>query len=126
MGTRSRNRTLRRIVDVLEKHKDKLSDLQCLDNRMTSSLSHSDRVSGQAAADIFDYFPGWIDKLSGEVYPVYRDNPYFQFLSVKKPVGVVARILPIPKSRLSKSGEQKLQSNANQGAKRRRSAPMRG
>ena len=94
MKARERQRYLLKIADLLEKHSEELSRIQCLDNGVPIKFSMSYRVSGQFAADIFRHFAGWIDKIEGKVHPVYTEDMPLQFLSMREPVGVVAGIIP--------------------------------
>lgn len=94
MRARERRHVLRRYVDLLERHSDELSNLQTLDNGMPITWSLVYRASGQYAADLFDHFTGWIDKINGEVYPQFTADNNLQFLSLREPVGVVAGIIP--------------------------------
>ena len=51
---------------------DELAQLQTLDNGIPYALSRTTRVSAKAAADIFDHYAGWIDKITGETHNVQR------------------------------------------------------
>ena len=52
------------------------------------------RASGEFAADLFDHFGGWIDKIAGEFHPQVSDEVALQFISMREPIGVVAAIIP--------------------------------
>jgi aldehyde dehydrogenase (NAD+) len=94
MKARDRTHVLLRIADLIDKHADELTDLQTLDNAIPIRFGRSYRVSGHLSADIFRHHAGWIDKIAGEVYPQYVDDPNFQFLAVREPIGVAVGITP--------------------------------
>jgi aldehyde dehydrogenase (NAD+) len=94
LRARERKRYLQRIVDLVRAHADELTELQTLDNGMPISYGRLYRVSGQMTADVFDHYAGWIDKITGDVYPQFSAESDFQFFSAREPVGVVAGIIP--------------------------------
>lgn len=94
LKARERKRLLQPLVALLHDHSDELSRVQTLDNGMPISFSRSYRVSGQFAADVFDHYLGWIDKLTGQTYPEFTDDNALQYLSFRRPVGVVAAVTP--------------------------------
>ncbi len=89
-----RKRIIQRIVDRIYKAEKELAYLQTLDNGIPINFSRNSRVSGRAAADVFDYFAGWIDKLNGETYPHFSEASNMHYMTFREPVGVVAAILP--------------------------------
>ena len=94
MAARERKRVLHPLVDLIYAHADELSELQTLDNGLPVTFGRSYRVSGQFCADVFDHYFGWIDKITGEVYPQFSATTPLQYLSFREPVGVVAGIQP--------------------------------
>jgi len=94
MKARERKVFIDRIVARVREHSDELSQLQTLDNGMPISWSSRYRVSGQFAADLFDHFGGWIDKITGEFHPQVSEEVSLQFISMREAVGVVAAIIP--------------------------------
>ncbi len=93
MRARDRIRAVRRVADLIREHLDELAALQTLGNAMPLAMSGSYGASGEIAADLFDHFAGWIDKITGSTYPTYT-GPDMQFLSLREPVGVVAAVIP--------------------------------
>jgi aldehyde dehydrogenase (NAD+) len=93
LPARERIAALRRIADLIRGHGAELAALQTLGNGMPLTMSESYGVSADIAADLFDHFAGWVDKLTGRTYPPYA-TPDLQFLSLREPVGVVAAIIP--------------------------------
>lgn len=93
MAAQDRKRILQPIIERIYAAEDVLAKLQTLDNGIPYLLSRSTRVSPRAAADIFDHFAGWIDKITGETYPSFGSGSNFQYLTFREPVGVVGAIL---------------------------------
>jgi aldehyde dehydrogenase (NAD+) len=94
MRARERKRIMQRIVDLILQHAVELSTLQTLDNGMPIKFSLHGRANATICADYFDHYAGWIDKLTGDVYPQYAEGVNLQMLTMRDPVGVVAAIIP--------------------------------
>lgn len=94
MKARERIRYLRRISDAIRAQGDRLTALQSLDNAIPSQFAGRYRTSAEFAADLFDHFTGWVDKLDGTVHPPFTDEVPLQALSVREPRGVVAALTP--------------------------------
>ena len=94
MKAKDRTRALLRIADLFSAHADELTQLQTLDNAIPIKFGTMYRVSGHLAADVFRHQAGWIDKLTGETYPQYAEEPNLQFLTMREPVGVAVGITP--------------------------------
>ena len=93
MPAQDRKRILQRFVEKVYAAEEEIAKLQTLDNGIPYTLSRSTRVSAKAAADVFDHFAGWCDKINGETYPVFSSASNMQYMSFREPVGVVAAIL---------------------------------
>jgi aldehyde dehydrogenase (NAD+) len=94
LKARERKRALQPLADALREHSTRLSGVQTLDNGMPIRFSSSYRISGEFAADIVEHYLGWIDKLTGQTFPQFTEEPALQYLSFRRPVGVVAAINP--------------------------------
>lgn len=94
LGARERKKIIQRIVDAIAEHAEELAYLQTLDNGIPINFSLNTRVSAHTAADIFDHYAGWIDKITGDTYPQYTDKANLHFLTYRDPVGVVGAIIP--------------------------------
>ncbi len=94
MRARERMHLLQRLVGLIHENADELNRLQVLDNGMPLSMSSSYGASAGMAADRIDHHVGWIDKLTGETFPVYSEGHPMQMLTLLEPIGVVAGILP--------------------------------
>ncbi|WP_083180642.1 aldehyde dehydrogenase [Hyphomonas sp. ND6WE1B] len=94
MSARERKRILQPIVEAIYAAEDEIAQLQTLDNGMPITFSKGGRVSGRVAADMFDHYAGWIDKITGETFPRYTDTTNLHYMTYREPVGVVAAITP--------------------------------
>lgn len=93
MAAQDRKRLLQVIIERIYAAEDDLAKLQTLDNGIPYRLGRTTRVSAKAAADAFDHFAGWADKINGETYPRFGSASNLQYLSFREPVGVVGAIL---------------------------------
>ncbi len=94
MGASERKRLLQPFVNLLHEHAEELAFLQTLDNGIPINFSLNTRVSAKNAADIFDHYCGWIDKITGQVFPKYTDAADLHYLTLREPVGVCGLIIP--------------------------------
>ncbi len=94
MRAHDRKRMLQPIVERIYAAEKEVAQLQTLDNGIPFTFSRNSRVSPKAAADIFDHFLGWIDKINGETYPQFSSASNMQYMTFREPAGVVAAILP--------------------------------
>lgn len=94
MRAQDRKRLLQPIVEHILAAEEEIARLQTLDNGIPYSFSRHTRVSAKAAADIFDHFLGWIDKLNGETFAQFSSASNLQYMTFRDPVGVVAAVLP--------------------------------
>lgn len=94
MRAQDRKRMLQPIVERIYAAEKEIAQLQTLDNGMPFTFSRNSRASAKAAADIFDHFLGWIDKINGETFPQFSSTSNMQYMTFREPVGVVAAILP--------------------------------
>ena len=94
MAARERKKILQKLVDRISDASEDLGYLQTLDNGIPINFSLNTRVSAVTAADIFDHYAGWIDKITGETYPQYTDTQNLHFMTYREPVGVVGAIIP--------------------------------
>lgn len=94
MAARERKRILQPIVEAIYAAEDEIAALQTLDNGMPITFSKGGRVSGRVAADMFDHYAGWIDKITGETFPQYTAATNLHYMTFREPVGVVAAITP--------------------------------
>jgi aldehyde dehydrogenase (NAD+) len=86
---RARAATLRRIGEIVRRHRAELATLIALENGKLYREALDDDMPD--TADVFDYYAGWTDKLYGETCPV--DGPFLNY-TLREPLGVCALIAP--------------------------------
>jgi aldehyde dehydrogenase (NAD+) len=89
MSARERGQLVSRIAARLMEKADEVARLETLHNG--KPISESRNIEIPAAAECFEYFAGWADKVMGETIPV-KGN-YLTY-TLREPVGVVAAIVP--------------------------------
>jgi aldehyde dehydrogenase (NAD+) len=89
LSARERGRLVRRLADRLMERADEVARLETLHNG--KPISESRNIEIPAAAECFEYYAGWADKVMGETIPV-KGN-YLAY-TLREPVGVVAAIVP--------------------------------
>jgi aldehyde dehydrogenase (NAD+) len=89
MSARERGRLVRRLADRLLERVDEVARLETLHNG--KPISESRNIEIPAAAECFEYYAGWADKVMGETIPV-KGN--YLVYTLREPVGVVAAIVP--------------------------------
>jgi aldehyde dehydrogenase (NAD+) len=89
MSARERGRLVRKLADRLMDKADEIARLETLHNG--KPISESRQIEIPAAAECFEYYAGWADKVMGETIPV-KGN-YLTY-TLREPVGVVAAIVP--------------------------------
>src|ERR1700704_3588548 len=89
LSARDRGRLIWKIGERLLERADEIARLETLHNG--KPIFESRQIEIPAAADCFQYFAGWADKIHGETIPV-KGN--FLTYTLREPVGVVAAIVP--------------------------------
>jgi aldehyde dehydrogenase (NAD+) len=89
MSARERGRLVRKMGERLLERADEIARLETLHNG--KPISESRHIEIPAAAECFEYYGGWSDKLMGETIPVKGD--YLTY-TLREPIGVVAAIVP--------------------------------
>jgi aldehyde dehydrogenase (NAD+) len=89
LSARERGRLVRKLADRLMERADEIARLETLHNG--KPISESRQIEIPAAAECFEYYAGWADKVMGETIPV-KGN-YLTY-TLREPVGVVAAIVP--------------------------------
>jgi aldehyde dehydrogenase (NAD+) len=89
MSRKDRGKALRAIAELIREHHAELATIESLDNGKLYKESYVDDVT--EAADLFDYYAGWVDKYYGEVNPVEGD---FVSFTTRDPIGVCGQIVP--------------------------------
>jgi acyl-CoA reductase-like NAD-dependent aldehyde dehydrogenase len=89
LSARERGRLVHRIATRLMERADEIARLETLHNG--KPISESRQIEVPAAAECFEYFAGWADKVVGETIPVKGNHLTY---TLREPVGVVAAIVP--------------------------------
>lgn len=89
MSARERGRLVRRLADRLLERADEVARLETLHNG--KPISESRHIEIPAAAECFEYYAGWADKVMGETIPVKGNHLTY---TLREPIGVVAAIVP--------------------------------
>ncbi len=89
LSARERGRLVRRLGERLMQRADEIARLETLHNG--KPITESRQIEIPAAAECFEYFGGWSDKVMGETIPVKGNHLTY---TLREPVGVVAAIVP--------------------------------
>ncbi len=89
MSARERGRLVSRLADRLMERADEVARIETLHNG--KPIFESRQIEIPAAAECFEYYAGWADKVMGETIPV-KGN-YLTY-TLREPLGVVAAIVP--------------------------------
>ncbi len=89
MSARERGRLVRKLADRLLERADEVARLETLHNG--KPISESRQIEIPAAAECFEYYAGWADKVMGETIPVKGNHLTY---TLREPIGVVAAIVP--------------------------------
>ncbi len=89
LSARERGRLVRRLGDRLLERADEVARLETLHNG--KPISESRHIEIPAAAECFEYYGGWSDKVMGETIPVRGNHLTY---TLREPLGVVAAIVP--------------------------------
>jgi len=89
LSARERGRLVRKLGERLLARADEVARLETLHNG--KPIAESRNIEIPAAAECFEYYGGWSDKVMGETIPV-KGN-YLTY-TLREPVGVVAAIVP--------------------------------
>lgn len=89
MAPSRRGRVLRKLADLVRKHRDELAQLETLDVGKTAF--DSGKIEIPTVANILDYYAGFADKVTGDTLP---SEAGVLRMTLREPIGVVAAITP--------------------------------
>jgi acyl-CoA reductase-like NAD-dependent aldehyde dehydrogenase len=89
LSARERGRLVRQLGERLMARADEIARLETLHNG--KPITESRHIEIPAAAECFEYYGGWSDKVMGETIPVKGNHLTY---TLREPVGVVAAIVP--------------------------------
>ncbi|HVO30830.1 MAG TPA: aldehyde dehydrogenase family protein [bacterium] len=84
-----RGKVLKRVADLIRKNLQEFADLETADTGKT--LFDSGKIEVPLAAELYEYYGGWADKVYGETVPMKANALGF---TLREPVGVVGLITP--------------------------------
>ncbi len=90
MSARERGRLVRKLGERLIERADEVARLETVHNG--KPISESRHIEIPAAAECFEYYGGWSDKVMGETIPVKGNHLTY---TLREPIGVVAAIVPV-------------------------------
>ena len=85
----ARRDALLRMADLIRQHAAELATLVTLDNGSPTILA---MAGSKACADNFTYYAGWVDKIGGDVIPVWPATALDY--AIHEPYGVIGAIIP--------------------------------
>ncbi|KAN0019103.1 hypothetical protein ACTFIU_002305 [Dictyostelium citrinum] len=88
MTAEDRGKLILKLADLIEKHKDNLSQLETLDNGKPLTASKGYDVT--QSEKTIRYFGGWADKIQGKTIPISNE---YTSMTRHEPIGVVAMIV---------------------------------
>ena len=89
LSARERGRLVRKLGERLLERADEIATLETIHNG--KPISESRHIEIPAAAECFEYYGGWSDKIMGETIPVKGNHLTY---TLREPIGVVAAIVP--------------------------------
>ena len=89
LSARERGRMVRKLADRLMEKVEEVARLETLHNG--KPINESRHIEIPAAAECFEYYAGWSDKVMGETIPVKGNHLTY---TLREPIGVVAAIVP--------------------------------
>jgi aldehyde dehydrogenase (NAD+) len=88
----TRRNLLLKLADLVEQHRDRLAEVESLDNGKPKHVADAADVA--LTIECFRYYAGWADKVGGKVIqPTQNSSSNFCF-TWKQPIGVVGQIIP--------------------------------
>ncbi|KAK5579738.1 hypothetical protein RB653_009424 [Dictyostelium firmibasis] len=88
MSSEDRGKLIMKLADLIDQHREHLSDLETLDNgKPLTAATNFDVIE---AARSLRYFGGWADKIQGKTIPISSE---FTSMTRHEPIGVVALVV---------------------------------
>lgn len=91
MNSVDRTRCLLRLADLMRANGEELSELETLDTG--KPIFESSKFDIPQAAECFEYYAGWVTKITGETIPVSKGGDAFAY-TLREPIGVCGQIIP--------------------------------
>ena len=91
MNSVDRTRCLLKLAELIRTHSEELSELETLDTG--KPIFESSKFDIPQAAECFEYYAGWVTKITGETIPVSKGGDAFAY-TLREPIGVCGQIIP--------------------------------
>jgi acyl-CoA reductase-like NAD-dependent aldehyde dehydrogenase len=91
MSSTDRTRVLLKLADLIRANMQELSELETLDTG--KPIFESSKFDIPQAAECFEYYAGWVTKITGDTIPVSRGGDAFAY-TLREPIGVCGQIIP--------------------------------
>ncbi len=91
MNSVDRTRCLLKLADLIRTNAEELSELETLDTG--KPIFESSKFDIPQAAECFEYYAGWVTKITGETIPVSKGGDAFAY-TLREPIGVCGQIIP--------------------------------
>ncbi|MEI8134046.1 MAG: aldehyde dehydrogenase family protein [bacterium] len=91
MNSVERTRCLQKLADLIRANAEELSELETLDTG--KPIFESSKFDIPQAAECFEYYAGWVTKITGETIPVSKGGDAFAY-TLREPIGVCGQIIP--------------------------------
>ncbi|MFI5263700.1 MAG: aldehyde dehydrogenase family protein, partial [Candidatus Kapaibacterium sp.] len=91
MNSVDRTRCLLKLADLIRANAEELSELETLDTG--KPIFESSKFDIPQAAECFEYYAGWVTKITGETIPVSKGGDAFAY-TLREPIGVCGQIIP--------------------------------
>ena len=91
MNSVDRTRCLLKLADLIRANAEEISELETLDTG--KPIFESSKFDVPQAAECFEYYAGWVTKITGETIPVSKGGDAFAY-TLREPIGVCGQIIP--------------------------------
>ncbi len=91
MNSSDRTRCLLKLADLIRANAEEISELETLDTG--KPIFESSKFDIPQAAECFEYYAGWVTKITGETIPVSKGGDAFAY-TLREPIGVCGQIIP--------------------------------
>ncbi|MDP4219288.1 MAG: aldehyde dehydrogenase family protein, partial [Bacteroidota bacterium] len=91
MNAVDRTRCLLKLAELMRANAEELSELETLDTG--KPIFESSKFDVPQAAECFEYYAGWVTKITGETIPVSKGGDAFAY-TLREPIGVCGQIIP--------------------------------
>src|SRR5437588_4653242 len=91
MNAVDRTRCLQKLADLIRANAEELSELETLDTG--KPIFESSKFDIPQEAECFEYYAGWVTKITGETIPVSKGGDAFAY-TLREPIGVCGQIIP--------------------------------